>query len=225
LNSGDGDNFIFGGIKTDAAPIENYFADPAPPNKAALDSAFAGAFGFNQTDPAVANITPAQMSAFLSGDFQSLFAPAQWKSTWSQASDEPMKNQISISRSIDASITANEPAMRKLAAAYVMASDIGNERLSQDTRRTVAKAAMETIDSAIALLTQTQARAGVMQATVDSANNAMDVQSTTLRLQLADLEGIDQTEAAARANILMTQIQSAYTLTSRISQLSLSKYL
>jgi flagellar hook-associated protein 3 FlgL len=64
-----------------------------------------------------------------------------------------------------------------------------------------------------------------MQATVDSANNAIDVQSTTLRLQLADLEGIDQTEAAARANILMTQIQSAYTLTSRISQLSLSKYL
>jgi flagellar hook-associated protein 3 FlgL len=53
----------------------------------------------------------------------------------------------------------------------------------------------------------------------------MSVQSNTILLQLQDIEGVDQTEAAARVSGLMTQIEAAYTLTSRISQLSLTKYL
>lgn len=225
LNSGDGEGFLFGGIKSDQPPIVNYFASPAASNKLALDSAFAAAFGFGQGDPAVSGITQAQLESFLSGDFQSLFSDVGWRADWSSASDHPLQSQIGLSRVIDSSITANEPALQKLAEAYAMVGDLGAENMNRQTYGALLRTATATVDAAIGLLTKAQARVGVMQGDVRNASETMGVQSNSILLQLQDIEGVDQTEAAARVNGLMTQIEAAYTLTSRISQLSLTKYL
>jgi len=42
---------------------------------------------------------------------------------------------------------------------------------------------------------------------------------------LIDIEGIDESEAAVRVNGLMAQIELSYTLTSRMQQMSLLKFL
>ncbi|WP_442754605.1 flagellar hook-associated family protein [Methylocystis sp. JAN1] len=225
LNSGDGDGFLFGGIRTDQPPVADYFASPPSANKLALDAAFSSAFGFGQTDPALSAVTPAQLESFLSGGFQDLFSDAGWRTTWSDASDQPLRSQIGPSRIIDSSVTANEPALQKLAAAYAMMGDLGADNMSRQTYAVLLTTAMKTVDEAMVLLTKTQARVGVMQSDVRNASEAMAVQSSAILLQLQDLEGVDQTAAAARVNGLMTQIETAYTLTSRISQLSLAKYL
>jgi len=225
MNGGDGESYLFGGVDSDAAPLENYFADPPAPNKGALDAAFVAAFGFGQSASGVSSITDAQLQSFLSGGFENLFSDAAWKTDWSHASDAPLRSQIGLSRVIDSSITANEPALRKLAAAYVMVSDLGAEKMNQGAYAVLLKKAMETVDAGISMLTRTQARLGVMQNAVRTSNDVMAVQSDTVTLQLHDVEGVDQTEAAARVNGLMTQIEAAYTLTSRLSQLSLTKYL
>ncbi|MGJ0508731.1 MAG: flagellar hook-associated family protein [Methylocystis sp.] len=225
LNSSNAEGFLFGGVNTDQEPLRNYFADPPQANKVALDAAFVAQFGFSQSDPAVSTITATQMQNFIDGSFSSLFSAASWKTDWSRASDTPIRSQVSLSASVDASVTANEPALQKLAAAYTMLSDLGTGNLAKDSYGALLKSAMVTIDSGIRALTKTQARLGVIQSTVKSASETMTIQSSTLESQLNGLESVDPAEASTRVHGLMTQIETAYALTARISQLSLIKYL
>lgn len=225
LNGGDGEAFLFAGINADVAPINDYFASPPAANKTALDSAFQTFFGFPQTSPAVAAITPAQMQTFLDGPMAALFSSPAWNTDWSNASDQPIRSQISISLRIESSVSANDPALQKLAMAYTMMSDLGASGMSASAFRTVLQNATQAIDTAAGTLTKTQARVGVMQRNVIVANETMTIQSNSMQLQLGDLEGVDPTEAATRVNGLMTQIETAYSLTAKITQLSLTRYL
>lgn len=225
LNSGDGGAFLFAGQNVKSPPVENYLATPPASNKTALDTAFRAAFGMSQNDTAISTISSAQMETFLSGDFQRLFAAPAWSADWSHATDEPLKSRISVSATIDASVTANDPAFRKLASAYVMVGDLGAASLNASTYHTVLQTALQTIDASIDDMTRTQARVGVMQTSIKDASDAISIQSQTLTLQLDALEGVDQIETATQVNDLMRQIETAFTLTSRISQLTLAKYL
>lgn len=225
LNGGDANSFIFAGVNSDIAPINDYFANPPAANKSALDLAFVTAFGMTQASPAVSTITVTQMQTFLSGPMSGLFAPANWSADWSNASSQPIQNQISLSMTIDASTTANDPALQKLAMAYTMVSDLGLNQMDAATYRTVLQTATQTMDEAIAGMIKTQAQVGVMQRSVASAGQTMFIQSSVLEAQVFDLEHVDATEAATRVNGLTTQIETAYALTAKITQLSLTKYL
>ncbi len=225
LNNGDGSSFVFGGVNSGQPPINDYFANPPSPNKAAFDAAFVTAFGFSQNSPAVASITPAQMQSFLSGPMASLFDASGWSANWSHASDQPLRSQIGVGQTIDTSLTANDPAMRKLAMAYAAMSDLGAANMSADTFKTLLQSATQTIDASVGLLTKAQATVGVMQSAVSTSNDRMSIQISLLQSQIADLESVDPTEAATRVNSLTTQIETSYALTARIAQLSLTKYL
>ncbi|MEK4035338.1 flagellar hook-associated family protein [Methylocystis sp. IM3] len=225
LNSSNADGFLFGGISIMQEPIADYFAKPSQPNKLALDAAYETAFGFTQSNSAVSSISPTQMQGFLTGAFAQLFSDAGWKSDWSSASDSVLRAQVSLSVTMDASVSANEPALPKIASAYAMLTDLGAERLNRDSYAVLLKAAMDTLDIGVGMLTNIQARVGVMQNSVKNASDVMSIQKDGLDTQLSELESIDPTEAGARVNELMTRIETAYTLTARISQLSLTKYL
>lgn len=225
LNASQGGAFLFSGIRTEAAPLSDYFSNPPSSGKTTLDTAFRNAFGFGQSDPGVASISVAQMQSFLTGDFTALFSQAGWRAGWSKASDQPLTSQIGPSNVIDSSITANEPGMKEFVAAYVMIGDMGAEKMSQDAFAALTKSAVDHLNVGIDKLTRAQARTGVMQRAVTDFNATMALQLDTIATQLDDLESVDPTEAAARVNSLMTQIEAAYTLTSRISKLSLTRFL
>jgi flagellar hook-associated protein 3 FlgL len=225
LNGSDGNSFIFAGINSDVAPIADYFANPPAANKTALDTAFMTAFGMTQSSAAVSTITPAQMQTFLSGAMAGLFSPAGWSADWSSAANQPLQSQISMSTTIDASVTANDPALQKLAMAYTTVSDLGMSKMNSSTYQTLLQAATQTVDQAISGLINMQAQVGVMQSNVSSATRTMWIQSAMLDYQISSLESVDSTEAATRVNGLMTQIETAYALTAKITQLSLTKYL
>lgn len=225
LNGSDGEAFLFAGINSSVAPINDYFANPPGANKIALDAAFTTFFGFPQSSPAVSTITPAQMQAFVAGPVNALFSSPAWNTDWSQASDLPMRSQVSMSLTIETSVSANDPALQKLAMAYTLVSDLGVGGMTPSTYRTVLQNATQAIDAGIGMLTKTQARVGVMQRNIGVANQTMTIQSGAIETQLSDLESVDAAEAATRVNGLMAQIETAYSLTARITQLSLARYL
>lgn len=225
LNGGDANSFIFAGVNSNIAPINDYFANPPGANKNALDLAFVTAFGMTQTSPAVSTITAAQMQTFLAGPMSGLFSAASWIADWSNASSQPMQNQISLSVTIDTSTTANDPALQKLAMAYTMVSDLGLNQMNAATYRAVLQTATQAMDEAISAIIKTQAQVGVAQRSVASAGQTMSIQSDLLEARVFDLENVDATEAATRVNALTTQIETAYALTAKITQLSLTKYL
>lgn len=231
LNAFSDGQYVFGGTNTQAQPITDY-ADgpPASANKAAVDAAFTAFFGFPPTDTAqVATITAAQMTTFLAdtppGPFASLFEPAGWKATWSDAADEGMRSRVSTTDVVETSISANEKAMRKLAQAYTMIRDLGTESLVKPAFNVLVEKAIGVLGGAVQELISVQAKNGVSLARVKEADAKISVQKDILSKHIGGMESVDPAETKVRIDSLMTQIQMSYSLTGRLQQLSLVNYL
>jgi flagellar hook-associated protein 3 FlgL len=70
-----------------------------------------------------------------------------------------------------------------------------------------------------------QAGLGSTQSIVADATNSMSSQLTILQTQIGALDNVNTTATAAQITSLTNQVQMAYELTSRLSQLNLAQYL
>jgi flagellar hook-associated protein 3 FlgL len=191
---------------------------------AALIDPVAG-FGFPADSPQVAQLTTQRIAEFIDGSFADLFSEASWKSQWSSASDAVLENRISLHQTIDASMSANDPALRKIAMAYVMVSELGISGMTNDGARTLIRKATATLDEGMALLKTSRARVGVMQQSIEIADENLQSYSDMLEIEATRLGAVDRSETATRINEVLTRIETAYALTARISQLSLTRYI
>jgi flagellar hook-associated protein 3 FlgL len=219
-NASDGHGYLFGGINTANAPIAAYDSGPG----AAVDAAFLAKFGFAQDDPAAAGIDGAAMSDFLDNEFAAIFADPAWGATWSSAADQTTTNRISPTSKISASVSANEPAMRKLAEVYSMVGCLGMDGLGKDARQAIIDKAAGLLGSATDGITGLQADVGAMQNQVNDASQRLQAQQTILDTQIGALEGVDPAEAKVHIDTLSTQIEMSYSLTTKLLQMSLLNY-
>ena len=223
-NSVSNGHFLFSGINTSTQPIADYSGAP----KLAIDTAFANAFGLSSTDPqadpAVANIDPAAMQAFLDGPFADLFDDPAWSTTWSMASDAPTTSRISPREEIATSTSANSPALRKLAMAFSMVADLGAENLPSATFDVIVSKSRELVGSAISELSQMQGGIGVAELRVSSATERLQIEKDAIATNISSLEGVDPAEAKVRFDTLSTQLEMTYALTTRILGLSIMNY-
>jgi flagellar hook-associated protein 3 FlgL len=224
LNSGLNGDYIFAGTNTSNQPITDYYAASAP-NKAAVDSAFAAAFGMPQGSPGVSGISGASMQSFLDTQFAPLFQGTSWTANWSSASSQPLTNRISESQTANTSVSANNPAFQQLAQAYSMIADLGTQTLNSSAYQAVTSTARSLLTSAISKLIDLQASAGLVQSDVSTASSQISVQMNILSTQIGKLESVDPYEITTRVTDLKTQIETSYSLTSQLQQLSLVKYL
>jgi len=225
MNTAQNGAYIFAGINTDVKPLAEYFASPASAGKTALDGAFAAEFGLAQSAPGVEAISGADMQAFLDGNFATLFDHSNWTTTWSSASDQDISTRISNNERVETSANANEAAIRKLASAYTMIADFGIEELGSDAYLSVVDKAIELVGQSIGDITQIQAGLGTSEERITSANTRMDLQIKLMKEHITKLEGVDPYEATSNVNALLTQIETAYSLTARLQNLSLVNFL
>lgn len=225
LNTSAAGQFVFGGTNTANAPLRAYATSPASSAKSAVDAAFREAFGVAQGSAGASTITPEALSTFLDGAFADLFDAASWSADWSGAGSTPLTNQISLSETVQTSASANAPALRKLAMAYVMASDLGGSSLSASAQAVLTDKVAGLLGEASKGLVTIQADLGRSQAAITEANTRMEAQKAVLADQVQSMEGVDTAEAKTRFDTLSTQIQISYALTSQIRQLTLVAYL
>ena len=220
VNTSDGRDYLFGGINSATAPLANYDSGPG----AAVTAAFTAKFGFPPDDPAAANITGAQMSDFLNNEFDALFADPAWGTTWSSASDQVTTNRIDTATTVSTSVSANEPAMRKLAEAYTVIGYLGYNNLGSDAQQAILDKANGLIGSGDDGLVEIQASLGGVQNQVTDATNRLKTQQTILQTNINSLEGVDPAEAKVKIDTLTTQIEMSYSLTAKLLQMSLLNY-
>lgn len=225
VNAAHDGQYIFGGINSGVTPLANYLSVPATGAKAAVDAAFLAEFGFPQSSPAAGGITSAQMSTFLAGNFDALFTPANWQGTWSQASSQNRTLRVDQSFMIENSSNANEQAFRELAGAFTMAFDLGSGNLNQSAFEKVVDRAASQASTASQHLGDIQSRLGRVQQTIANTTDVLESRNNILNREILALEGADTYEAATRVNALTAQLEASYSLTSRISRLSLLNYL
>lgn len=218
--------YLFAGINTDVMPLKDYLeTSPASDAKVAFDAAFAAHFGFPQTDPAVAAISATDMQAFIDSLETSFMDPVDWQTNWSNASDENMQSRISAAETVQSSTNTNVDGMRYMALGLVIGQEMLSLGISEQARKTVSDAAIDYMRRAISGVDGERSKLGISEARVSQANTSLDAQVTILSTSIKDMEGIDTYEAATRVTTLESQLSLAYTLTSRIQNLSLLNYL
>jgi flagellar hook-associated protein 3 FlgL len=225
LNSNFNGVYLFSGINADVEPLQSYYQTPPSAAQQGVAAEFLTAFGVAQGDPATQSITPAAMQAFLDGPFTGMFDGPAWTADWSSASDQNMRSRISTYELLDSGTNTNEAAFRQLVSAYTMVADLGVETLAPDTYQTVVDKAVELASQAIQGMSEIQSKLGIVQERTSNANERMAIQIDILSVHIGTLESVDPYEASTRITALMTQIETAYALTSRIQQMSLLNYL
>jgi flagellar hook-associated protein 3 FlgL len=220
VNASDGHDYLFGGINSAVAPLSEMDAG----SRAAIDAAFLAKFGMTQDDPLAADIDAVDMQDFLDNEFAALFADPDWGTTWSIASDQVTRNRISPTETVATSVSANQPAMRKLAVVYTMIAELGTDRLGAETRKAVIDKAIGLVGEAITGVTVLQQDLGTVQNRVKAATERLTVQGDILETRIGALEGVDPMEAKVRIDTLTTQIEMSYALTVRFLQMSILNY-
>jgi flagellar hook-associated protein 3 FlgL len=217
--------YLFAGINSDVMPLDDYLQETPPSDaKTAFDAAFLAHFGFDQSNPNVANITPTDMQAFI-GDLETSFMGPDWETNWSNASNENMESRISAAETVQSSTNTNADGIRYTALGLVIGHEMLALDISEQTRKTVSDAAIDYVGRAIAGVDSERSKLGISESRVTQANTSLDAQVTILNTSITDMEGIDTYEAATRVTTLESQLSLAYTLTSRIQNLSLLNYL
>jgi flagellar hook-associated protein 3 FlgL len=217
--------YLFGGINSSVAPMTDYFAPPA-----AAQTAIQGAFATYLSGlipPATAQtVTAGQMQTFLTSPaYTSQFQGAAWSANWSSASSTNISSDISPTETIDTSTNANQPGFQELAQAYAMLNEFTGSSVNSSAAQSVVDQARSLITQAMSSLTSTEATLGSAQQRVTDANDNMSAQMGILQTQINNLDNVNAYQTASQVSSLTTQIQTAYSLTAQLQQLSLVKYL
>lgn len=219
LNTQMSGQYIFAGINTDAKPIADFFAADAP-NRDAFETAFAAAF------PDPENASPEDVLAFLEDDeIQAQFFGEGWNDNWSDATDQQIVSRITLTETAETSVSANNPAMRKIAMAASTIHAMLEAPLSRGARDAVLDKAMDLLGSAVVDLANQQSYTGITEARIESANDRLSMQKDIFTKSIGNMEGVDPYEASTKVNSLLAQIEISYALTARIQGMSLLRYL
>lgn len=203
--------FLFSGINTDVQTLSDTFITD-------ITDDFNAAFSTQFPDPS--SVTADDMKAFLA-DYQD---GLDW-SSWTGASETTMSSRVSTSETVSTSTTANSDGFKNLVLASVISSQLVNSGLNASALAVVNDTTTSLAGSAISGIDTQRAQIGLSQERVEKANTYMSAQKTIIDTQLNNLVGVDTYEASTRLTTLLNQVETSYTITSKIQGLSLVNYL
>jgi len=175
----------------------------------------------------VDKLTGAQVKDFITTTVEPMFTSDAGWSQWSSASDQNMTSRISNTDVVETSTNSNSAGMRYLALATTVTNALmkTTPALSQDALGAVTDQAISYSRQAIDGLNNQASQLGLSQSRLSDANTTLNAQKTILNTNIGDLTGVDPYEASTKVNSLQTQLETAYTIVSKIQQLSLVNYL
>lgn len=240
-NSSVNGEYLFSGINTDVAPLKDQSTTAVAAIQANLQ-VYAGALG-----KSVSALSKDDMNDFMTKFVEPMFmqdtvpagypvgapapvtpavyvTPPAW-GAWSSASNQNMTSRISNSEVITSSTNANADGMRYFAMATVMTTALSDQGLGTSAMMALSDGAIDYTRRAVAGITAQQSQLGLSEERVSKANDALDAQATILQGKLIDLTGVDPVEATTIVKNMETQLQTSYTIISKIQQLSLVNYL
>lgn len=214
--------FLMSGINTDIKPLTEY--TDTSPAKASFDTALSTYMSTNGI-ATMRDFTSAQMADFIENTLEPMYTGTQWDTDWSDASSQNVMSRISANEVVASTANVNTDGVRKFALAAVMTVELLGADVSSDVRSTINSAAQNYVQQSITGLIETSSTLGISEARLEKANTSLESQLKLVNTHITDIEGIDTYEASTRMNTLLTQIETSYTLTSRLQQLSLINFL
>lgn len=208
LNTQIADRSLLGGTQVDSPAL----ADPED-MLADLQTAIGGA------------TTPAAINAAIDTWFDD---PAGGFATMGYLGDTggAVERRISETKLVTLDARADDPAIRetlKAAAMAAMANDLPG--LDRTTKTTLLKDAGAGLYTASSELIGVRTRIGSAEAEVAQSETEMNAQQTSLEIARNNLISADPFDTASRLQSVQLQLETHYTVTARLSQLSLLRYI
>lgn len=222
LNTTLNGQHIFGGVNGGQQVINDFETGGG---KAALEAAFTTHFGFPKTDPAAAALSGSDMRNFLDTVVEPMFSGADWTTYFSNATDEVVTARIGFNQTVDGTASANEQGFRDVFFVAATMATFFEGSVSGNARAAAAERGLEVVNRGVGELSSLQGRVGYVTNIVNEATDRLTRQIDSLTLASDDMVSVDPYEAASRVNELLTQIETSYTLTGRMQQLNLLRYL
>jgi flagellar hook-associated protein 3 FlgL len=214
--------FIFGGLNANVAPLKT-FVEGSP--EAAVNAAFLSAFGIVPSDQAVKFITPSDMQAYLQTTFKDQFTDPNWTLNWSNADSNSILSRIDSTQRLSLAGNANLDAIRQLVQSVASIAGSGVPNLNVLTFELLVDSAMSGTLQSVQKVSSEQARIGLDQSALKKSTETNSRKLNVLKGLIGDTEGVDSYDAATRVNKIMSQLESSYALTGRMSKLSLVNFI
>lgn len=135
--------------------------------------------------------------------------------------------RVSESDAVDLGITAADAEVRASIKGFAIAALVSQGALSADLdeRATLTLRAGEIILSAQGAVSEMRARIGSAEARMGEVTLASQAELFSLELARTDIVQADPYETATRLEAVRAQLDTVFTITARLSQLSLTEYL
>ena len=124
-------------------------------------------------------------------------------------------------------LTAADPAIRNMLKGFAMAvlSGDGRSMLASNERLGLARMAGEQLLGSESELAVVRSGVGSAQARIDTVAARNSAETTALGIAKAEITAIDPYKTATELEAISTQLETLYTLTARLSRLSLADFL
>lgn len=135
--------------------------------------------------------------------------------------------QLSETDKVSLSITAQNQTLRSTLKGFALATLIAEGAVPNDvsTRSALAQAAGEQMVAADVHMSTLRSELGTTQSIIAQVQARNASEKSSLEISKGELIGIDAYDSATALEAVQAQLQTLYTLTSRLSQLSLTDYL
>lgn len=135
--------------------------------------------------------------------------------------------QISNTDQVALTITATDQTLRDTLKGFALATLVARDLVPDDDalRANLTETAGERIASSNVSLTTLRADLGTTQGIIEDSKTRNSSEKSALQLSREALIGIDEYDSATALEAVQSQLETLYTLTTRLSQLSLTDYL
>jgi flagellar hook-associated protein 3 FlgL len=153
--------------------------------------------------------------------------PSGFQATAYQGGDLPTSIEIGSDQTVQIDITAMDPAIVSMLKGLAMTSLLQRGILSGDdkSRADLAKLAGESLATSLEPFAELTARLGTIEATVINTGVRNDAEKSAMETARLGILAVDPYETATKLQDAQTQLEMLYSITARMSRLSLVNYL
>ena len=138
-----------------------------------------------------------------------------------------MSRMVDFNQNVQIDVRADDVAIKDTLKALALGAFAGDQTLafSNETRRSLQRQAGEDLLGVASSLTHLQAQLGFTEARVEDSAVRVFAQQSAVGIARNELVAADPFDTATRLQSIQIQLETQYTLTARLSRLSLVEYL
>ncbi|MGK2740940.1 flagellin [Tepidicaulis sp. LMO-SS28] len=149
----------------------------------------------------------------------------RFNTTFYNGNAQDVTARIDAETTVLAGARADDPGVKLIMeAAYTLAA-LDPDTMPSGQYRTLLEGALDKVQRGIGQMEQTQAILGLSEQAIERAQERHDLTLNVATKQVNEMEGADPYETSVRLSNAISQIEATFSITARISRLSLMNYL